>query len=441
MSSTLRPGEPTLTTAAAASGGGASEVVEELTASDALVAETFSEYVGGWWKRVRAGQSGILPVLAGLVLLVIIFQVLNSNFLTAANLTNLMTQGAPYILLGMAEVFVLLLGEIDLSIGYVAGISATVTLELAAYPNPEPWWVAILAGLAAAAFLGLVQGTLITRLGLPSFVVTLGGLLGFEGLMLFLLENNSVASGGTVGITNNILTDIVNGNLDPTVGWITMIAVVAIAGLLFWRRDFLRRRAGLAAPPAVLTYLKIAAMAVAGVIVVWICNTNRGRISVLEGVPWVVPIALVILVGWSFLLGRTRYGRYIYAIGGNAEAARRAGISLGRIRTIAFILTSLTAGAAGIVYASQLGSISNGMDGGTLVLDAVAAAVIGGTSLFGGRGKMLHALVGGIIIAAIANGMGLLGLSAAAQYMITALVLVAAVTVDALSRKGATATR
>ncbi len=440
MSSTLRPGEPTLTTATAASGG-ANEVIEELTASDALVAETFSEYVGGWWKRVRAGQSGILPVLAGLVLLVIIFQVLNSNFLTAANLTNLMTQGAPYILLGMAEVFVLLLGEIDLSIGYVAGISATVTLELAAYPHPEPWWVAILAGLAAAAFLGLVQGTLITRLGLPSFVVTLGGLLGFEGLMLFLLENNSVASGGTVGMTNNILTDIVNGNLDPAVGWIAMIAVVAIAGFFFWRRDFLRRRAGLAAPPAALTYVKIAAMAVAGVIVVWICNTNRGRISVLEGVPWVVPITMVILVGWTFLLGRTRYGRYVYAIGGNAEAARRAGISLGRIRTIAFILTSLTAGAAGIVYASQLGSISNGMDGGTLVLDAVAAAVIGGTSLFGGRGKMLHALVGGIIIAAIANGMGLLGLSAAAQYMITALVLVAAVTVDALSRKGATATR
>ena len=440
MSSTLRPGEPTLTTATAASGG-ANEVIEELTASDALVAETFSEYVGGWWKRVRAGQSGILPVLAGLVLLVIIFQVLNSNFLTAANLTNLMTQGAPYILLGMAEVFVLLLGEIDLSIGYVAGISATVTLELAAYPHPEPWWVAILAGLAAAAFLGLVQGTLITRLGLPSFVVTLGGLLGFEGLMLFLLENNSVASGGTVGMTNNILTDIVNGNLDPAVGWIAMIAVVAIAGFFFWRRDFLRRRAGLAAPPAALTYVKIAAMAVAGVIVVWICNTNRGRISVLEGVPWVVPITMVILVGWTFLLGRTRYGRYVYAIGGNAEAARRAGISLGRIRTIAFILTSLTAGAAGIVYASQLGSISNGMDGGTLVLDAVAAAVIGGTSLFGGRGKMLHALVGGIIIAAIANGMGLLGLSAAAQYMITALVLVAAVTVDALSRRGATSTR
>ncbi|MDA8295645.1 MAG: ABC transporter permease [Actinomycetota bacterium] len=441
MSSTLRPGEPTVAPAAAPSSGAASEVIEELTASDALVAETFSEYVGGWWKRVRAGQSGILPVLAGLVLLVIIFQVLNSNFLTAANLTNLMTQGAPYILLGMAEVFVLLLGEIDLSIGYVAGISATVTLELAAYPHPEPWWVAILAGLAAAAFLGLVQGTLITRLGLPSFVVTLGGLLGFEGLMLFLLENNSVASGGTVGITNNILSDVVNGNLDPAVGWIAMIAVVAIAGFFFWRRDFLRRRAGLAAPPAALTYLKIAAMAAAGIVVVWICNTNRGRISTLEGVPWVVPITLVILVGWTFLLGRTRYGRYIYAIGGNAEAARRAGISLGRIRTIAFVLTAMTAGAAGIVYASQLGSISNGMDGGTLVLDAVAAAVIGGTSLFGGRGKMLHALIGGIIIAAIANGMGLLGLSAAAQYMITALVLVAAVTVDALSRRGATSTR
>jgi D-xylose transport system permease protein len=444
MSSTLRPGDPTAGATpgnASTPSAPASEATDAIVLADAVVAESLGQYTRGWWKRVRSGQSGILPVLAGLVLLVIVFQVLNSNFLTPANLTNLMTQGAPYVLLGFAEVFVLLLGEIDLSIGYIAGIAATVTLQLATYPNPISWWLAVLAGLAAAAFLGLVQGLLITKLGLPSFVVTLGGLLGFEGVMLYMLNNNSASTGGTVSITNNILSDIVNGNLSNTVGWILMIAIVVIFGGFFWSRDQRRRRAGLSAPPPGLTLLKILAMAVAGVVVVAICNTNRGRGTPFSGVPWVVPIVLAVLVGWTFLLGRTRYGRYVYAIGGNAEAARRAGINLGRIRTTAFVLTALTAGAAGIVYASQLGSISTSVDGGTLVLDAVAAAVIGGTSLFGGRGRMLHALVGGIIIAAIANGMGLLGLSAAAQYMITALVLVAAVTVDALSRRGATPTR
>ncbi len=428
MSKTVRP----LETAAALDAG-------EVPAG--APAETLGQYAHGWWTQVRSGQSGILPVLGGLVLLVVIFQLLNSNFLTPANLTNLMTQGAPYVILGFAEVFVLLLGEIDLSIGYVAGIAATVTLQLAAYPNPTPWWLAVLAGLAAAAALGFVQGLLITKLGLPSFVVTLAGLLGFEGVMLYLLNNNAASSGGTVSITNNILSDIVNGNLSNIVGWVVMAACVALAGLFFWSRDQRRRRAGLSATPAGLTLLKIVAMGVAGIVIVVICNTDRGRGAPFSGVPWVVPITLVILVGWTFLLSRTRYGRYVYAIGGNAEAARRAGINLARIRTSAFVLSGLTAGAAGIVYASELGSVSTSVDGGTLVLDAVAAAVIGGTSLFGGRGKMLHALIGGVIIAAIANGMGLLGVSAPAQYMITALVLLAAVVVDALSRRGSTATR
>jgi D-xylose transport system permease protein len=190
------------------------------------------------------------------------------------------------------------------------------------------------------------------------------------------------------------------------------------------------------APPLAITGLKVLVTAVAGVVLVLICNTNRSSFAVLRGVPWAVVIVTAFVVAYTFLLGRTRFGRYLYAIGGNAEAARRGGVSLGWNRFWAFTLTGFTAGAAGILYASRLGSISNNIDGGTLVLYAVAAAVIGGTSLFGGRGKMVHALLGGLVIAAIYNGLGLLGISAATQFMVTALVLLAAVSIDALARRG-----
>ena len=217
-----------------------------------------------------------------------------------------------------------------------------------------------------------------------------------------------------------------------------MILIVAGMGVLTWTHEARRRASGLVAPPASLTVLKIAGTAVAGVAVVLICNTNRGRLIPIKGVPWVVLIVLAVLAAWTFLLGRTKFGRYVYAIGGNAEAARRAGINLARIRTMCFVLASFTAGIAGIVYASRLRSVSTALDGGTLVLYAVAAAVIGGTSLFGGRGKAVHGVLGGIVIAAIDNGMGLQGYSAAAKYVVTALVLLVAVTIDAVARRNAT---
>ena len=227
--------------------------------------------------------------------------------------------------------------------------------------------------------------------------------------------------------------------MTPLLGWILMIVAVVLAGTLFVVRDTRRRASGLAAPPASVTWLKVAAMAVAGVVVVLIGNTNRGRfLLVVRGVPWVVLVILVVLVIYSFLLGRTRFGRYIYAIGGNAEAARRAGINLNRIRVAAFTLAGLTAGIMGIILASYLGSMSTGVQGGNNVLYAVAAAVIGGTSLFGGRGKPLDGVLGGLVIAAIYNGIYLLGMSAAAQDLIFALVLMAAVSADALARRGRT---
>jgi D-xylose transport system permease protein len=221
-------------------------------------------------------------------------------------------------------------------------------------------------------------------------------------------------------------------------GWVVGGLLILAYAAVTWRRDRHRRASGLVAPPVGLTVLKITAVAVAGVALVLICNANRGLLVPIRGVPWVVLIVLGVLGAWSVLLGRTRFGRYVYAIGGNAEAARRAGVNLARIRTTAFILCSLTAGIAGVVYASRLRSVSTNLDGGTLVLYAVAAAVIGGTSLFGGRGRPLHAVLGGIVIAAIANGMGLLGMAAATQLMVTALVLLAAVTIDAVARRGRT---
>jgi D-xylose transport system permease protein len=401
-----------------------------------LLAGSVGEYLRASLARIRGGDAGVLPVVGGLLLVSILFQSLNSHFLTAGNLVNLLVQAAVFSLLAMGEVFALLLGEIDLSIGFVAGLGGTVMAELAKPTTGWPWWAAILAALVVCAAIGALQGTLITRIGLPSFVVTLAGLLFWQGVMLRIL-----GTGGAILIENSVLNDISSGNLTKVAGWIVMLAIVAIFAAFTWRRESRRRAQGLVAPPPALTLAKILLVLVGGIAIVLLCNTNRGINLPVFGVPWVIVLVFGVLALWTFVLGRTRYGRYVYAIGGNAEAARRAGVSLTAIRTIAFTLTSFTAGIAGVVYASRLRSISTALDGGTLVLYAVAAAVIGGTSLFGGRGKVLHGVLGGIVIAAIDNGMGLLGFTAASRYMVTAFVLIVAVTIDALARRGRTALR
>jgi D-xylose transport system permease protein len=418
---------------------GATTETVDLPLVDANLAGSLGEYTGDWLKRIRHGDAGILPVLAGLVLIIIIFQTQNSEFISAGNFANLLTQASFYVLFGMAEVFVLLIGEIDLSTGYVAACGGAVTCILAGQPHNDWWWLSVLVGLALCALIGLVQGLLVTRLRLPSFVVTLGGLLAFEGLLLFILDSWAPSSsGGTVGITNNVLLDLDNGSLNPIAGWITMTALVVAYGAFVVIRDRGRRSSGLVAPPLALSVAKIAAVAVAGVVLVAVCNINRGFPNglVIKGVPWCVPIILAIALGTTFLLGWTRFGRYVYAVGGNAEAARRAGISLNRIRLACFTLCSLLAGMAGLFYVSYTSSVSTSIDGGSLVLYAVAAAVIGGTSLFGGRGKIVYAVLGGLVIAVIYNGMGLVNLNTDIQFMVTALVLVAAATVDAVSRRG-----
>jgi D-xylose transport system permease protein len=405
-----------------------------------ILADSLSEYFRAWGRRIRNGESGALPIIGGLILIVIFFQAEESTFLTAGNLVNLFTQAGTYILFGAAEIWVLLMSEIDLSVGYNAAVGAFVIAELIAPPVSLPWWVGIIGGLLATGGLGAIQGTLITRLGLPSFVVTLGGLLGFEGIMLELANVDKTAVGGVISIdSNSPVYKIVNANMSPGLGWAALVVILGLFAALRLTDVARRRKHGLTAQPLGITLLTIGIAAVGGLVLVLICNANRGALVTLEGVPWVIPIVLFILLVYTFILTRMRTGRYILAIGGNPEAARRAGINVSRVRTLGFALAGVTAGLAGLVYESRQGSMATDIDGGSLVLFGVAAAVIGGTSLFGGRGKMIHALLGGVVIAAVFNGLGLMGIAAAGQDMATAVVLIIAVTLDALVRRRATA--
>jgi D-xylose transport system permease protein len=432
-------GQPAPTAAAA-------ETAPDLTAAavddlpPALIAQSMGQYLRGWSVRVRSGDAGVLPVVLALVGVTVVFQIVSPRglFLSPGNIVNLFIQSSVFIVLAMAEGFVLLLGEIDLSIGYVGAIGGIIAANFVQPDVNWPWWIAIIVGLAATSVIGLIHGTIITRLRLPAFVVTLAGYLLWFGVMIILLgAGGSVPISSTVLVNQEFMYGIVNTNIDPTLGWIGLAVIVVALGATIWLRDAGRRKSGLVAPPVGLTVAKIAFLAVAGVVVVAICNVNRGTFLPISGVPWVVPVVLVILAGWTILLERTQFGRHMYAVGGNAEAARRAGISVGNVRTVAFILCSLTAGMGGIIYLSWQGGLSTNINGGQLVLYAVAAAVIGGTSLFGGRGRAIHGVLGGLVIGAIYNGLYLLGLAIQWQLIATGLVLLAAVAVDSLYRQGA----
>ena len=409
-----------------------------------IIAQTLGEYLRAWGVRIRAGESGVLPVIVAMVVIMAVFEIISPNhvFLSPTNLVNLFQQSAVFMVLAMAEAFVLVLGEIDLSVGFVGACGAAITVQLVQPLTTNwPWWAAIAGGLLFCAVFGAIQGTLVTRLRLPSFIVTLAGYLIANGIFLqILLFGPFSGYPSLAGFSDNlqVIYALMWGNIDPVISWIGAGVVVAALGLLIWFGDHRRRQSGLVAPPVSLTLIKIGIIAVVAVVVVLICNTNRATLVVLEGVPWVIPVVLGVLGIWTVLFGRTRYGRYMYAIGGNPEAARRAGLNLAMIRTAAFALCSVTAGVAILLYASLLGGINNNFQGGQYVLYAVAAAVIGGTSLFGGRGKPLHGVLGGLVIGGIYNGMFLQGLPVQAEYVVTGLVLIAAVTIDAVSRRGAT---
>ncbi|MDQ6712804.1 MAG: ABC transporter permease [Candidatus Dormibacteraeota bacterium] len=409
-----------------------------------IMAQSLGDWFRAWITRLRAGQSGVLPVILGMLLISIVFTAISPNhlFLSAGNLVNLFQQSAVFMVLAMAEIFVLLLGEIDLSTGFTAGVGGVVAVQLVQPVTTKwPWWGAIVAALAVCALIGLLQGTLITRLRLSSLIVTLAGSLILNGAILILLGLGPFSGyPSLLGRNPNIvgLYKLMWGTIDPVVSWIGMAVIVIAIGSVLWLGDSRRRRSGLVAPPASLTIVKIALIAIVAVVVVAICNVNRAAIGTLAGVPWVIPIVLAILAVWMVLIQRTRFGRYVYAIGGNPEAARRAGVNLATVRTWCFVLCAFTAGIAGLLYASYLGGMSNNFNGGQLVLYAIAAAVIGGTSLFGGRGKMLHGVLGGLVIGGIYNGMYLLAIDVQWQFIVTGFVLLVAVTIDAVSRRSAT---
>ena len=410
-----------------------------------VVAQSLGEFVRAYTSRIKAGESGVLPVIAAMLAIVLVFTVISPNnvFLTPGNLVNLFQQAAVFMVLAMAEGFALVLGEIDLSVGFVGAIGAAITVQLV-QPTTTNWnWApAILAGLLACMVFGLIQGTLITWLRLPSFIVTLAGFLIANGIFLkILLLGPFSGYPNLAGPSDSlqVIYHLMYGTIDPTVSWIGAGVVVLLLGLSIWFSDSRRRRSGLVAPPASLSLIKIGLIAAVAFVVVAICNTNRANRGTLEGVPWVIPIVLSVLGVWTILLQRTKFGRYVYAIGGNAEAARRAGVNVSLIRTVGFGLCSFTAGVAMLLYASLLGGMSNNVGGGQYVLYAVAAAVIGGTSLFGGRGKPIHGVLGGLVIAGIYNGLYLLPQLSSVewQYIITGMVLLAAVIIDSVSRRGA----
>ena len=405
-----------------------------------LVAQSLGQYFRASWLRVRGGNSGVLPVVLAIVVVAIGFQIANSKFLSAQNLVNLFEQSTIYMLLAIAEIFALLLGEIDLSVGLVMGLGSVVVAELVQPTGANlPWWVAIIVALLASAAFGAIQGTLVARLKMPSFIVTLGGLLILEGVAIIVLGGSLVGIGNS-GLTNEFyLYNIFWGSFDPVVGWILLAVVVGAAGTLLWRRDARKRRRGLVAAPRSLVAMKIVLMAVAGIVVVAICNANRAHVGTIEGVPYIIPIVLVVLAASTALLQRTRFGRYVYAIGGNPEAARRAGVRLPVVRTWCFVLAGLISGIAGVLFASWQVSLTTNIikASNSYVLLAVAAAVIGGTSLFGGRGKTIHGVLGGLVIGGIYNGLYLLGVSSQWIDVVVGGVLLVAAVIDVLSRRGA----
>ena len=405
-----------------------------------LVAQSLRQYLRAWWVRVRSGNSGVLPVVLAIVVVAVSFQIANPKFLSAQNLVNLFEQSSIYMLLAIAEIFVLLLGEIDLSTGLVMGLGSVVVAELVQPTGANwPWWAAIIVTVLACGAVGAIQGTLVARLRMPSFIVTLGGLLILEGVAIIVLSGALVSIGNSQNRNELVLYNIFWGSFSPLVSWILLVVIVGATGTGLWLREARKRRHGLETPPRSLTALKIVLMAVAGIALVAICNVNRAHVGTIEGVPYIIAIVLVVLGASTVLLQRTRFGRYVYAIGGNPEAARRAGVRLPSIRTWCFVISALISGIAGVLFTSWQVSLTTNIikAANSYVLLAVAAAVIGGTSLFGGRGKTIHGVLGGLVIGGIYNGLYLLNVSSQVINIVVAAVLLVAAAVDVLSRRGA----
>jgi D-xylose transport system permease protein len=386
-----------------------------------------------YWSRVKAGDIGALPAILGLIALCGIFGAMSEVFLTPGNFANLLTQAAAVIVIAMGLVFVLLLGEIDLSAGYAAGVSGAVLVILITN-HDVAWYFAFPVSIVVGALLGFVLGSLVARIGIPSFVVTLAAFLAFQGLLLLL-----AGEGGTIRIEDKTILAVENSNLSPLLSWIFFVVVAVAYVATGLNRLNTRRRAGLKTELVKLWVIKTASLLIitgGAVFALNVERSNNPQLVSLKGIPYVVPLILFLLAVGTFVLGRTAFGRHIYAVGGNAEAARRAGINVKRVRISAFVICSALAAIAGMIFASRQNSISPTTGGSSTLLYAVGAAVIGGTSLFGGKGKMRDAILGGLVVAVIDNGMGLLGYAAGIKFIVTGLVLLVSAGVDAVSRRG-----
>jgi len=392
---------------------------------------TISDQVKAYFSRLRAGDMGALPAVAAVVVLMALFANLSPFFLTEINIANLFVQSAVLMVTAMALVFVLLLAEIDLSAGVTAATAMALFVKLT-YDGWD-WPIALLMGFLVGLTIGWVIGIFVAKIGVPSFVISLAFFLGLPGVMLIILN-----TGGILRLEVEPVKAIMNANLPVWAGWgLLVLAVITTLALSLWDRSR-RFRVGLPVRSWVFIVAKVAAFLVFGGVAVFILNQPRSLVAAnpIQGVPIVVPIVLFLIFLGTFVLSRTKFGRYIYAVGGNPEAARRAGINVARIRIYAFMIASTLATIGGLLHVSRIGAVEASA-GRTIVLSAVAAAVVGGVSLFGGKGRLLNAAIGAVVISIIDNGLGLMGFPAGVSFIVTGAVLALAATVDALARKRA----
>ncbi|MGH1505140.1 MAG: sugar ABC transporter permease [Acidimicrobiales bacterium] len=386
---------------------------------------TAAEGFAQWKNNLTSGDIGSLPVVLGLIAITIIFQVQNANFLSAQNLTNLILQLSSIALIATGIVFILLIGEIDLSVAAIAGVGAMLVARLVAEDGNEIVWpLALLAGAVAALVIGVVHGYFVAKLGVPSLIVTLASFFILRGLV-----QGPIAGGtGLIRVTDGAVLGIANRFLGSATAWILGILAVVVYAAVLVVDDRSTLRQGLTAQSNASLFGKIGAAAVLVLGLVAITNADRG-------LPLLAVILAAFVVGWSVIAERTRFGRHVYAVGGNAEAARRAGIDVDRIKITCFMIGAFMAAVGGLVVASRLRSADNAIPVSNLLLNSIAAAVIGGCSLFGGRGRVVNALQGALVIGAVESGMGLLGWPSDRKFMVTGAILLLAVTIDTVTRR------
>ena len=403
--------------------------------SDSITISTGQEgsalqQIKSYGSRLKSGEMGVLPAVGALLILVALFSALSPYFMTTINIANLFTQAATLAMLAAALVFVLMLGEIDLSAGVTAGTGMALFVKLNSVDG-WPWLISFAFAFVVAIAVGSFLGFFVAKVGVPSFVMSLAVYLALPGVMLLILGD-----GGLLRLEVPEIKAIMNTNLPLWAGWVFLAMCIAVTFAMgLWDRSR-RLRANLPVRPISLLLAKVGIFAVIGAAGVYFLNLQRSLLPTnpIQGVPTVIPIVAVILFIGTFVLDRTRFGRHMYAVGGNPEAARRAGIKVDKIRITAFITCSFLAMISGVFNVSRIGNVESSA-GRAIVLSGVAAAVVGGVSLFGGRGRLAHAAIGALVIAVIDNGLGLLGLPAGIAFIITGSVLLIAATADALARK------